>query len=444
MQNIYKTYDYSSIPIDKIESKDRCDLARLSNQSIRELCKAADNKLLIFPDSLDKYKDGVADSCIFTIDQHRLQTGDLLGFIGINDCQLTISSRFAKNDDEDYFMHYMLHKVFNINLFNLQHSTSDDNIFDFLPYIFPTYLKRALRQGIYKEYIRKEYNDANVRGTIDVGANIRFNTPFKGNIAYRVKEYTYDNHITQLIRHTIEYIRKSSISSILKSDAETAAYIAQICQATPTFSARNKEYILHKNIKPCSHPYFTEYRKLQKLCIMILQHKRLKYGDANSKICGLLFSGSWLWEEFLYKEVFSKCGFNHPQNKVGKGAIYLFEKTDYEDEDRHSRCKRYPDYFKDGCIIDAKYKHLVNNHIDRNDMHQIISYMHVEKAQVGGFIYPSTCQHSSIAKLGTLRGCGGKIYNIGVSIPQNVPSYKVFCEEMDAIVDELKQSISNL
>ena len=158
MQNIYKTYDYSSIPIDKIENKDRSDLARLSNLSIRELCKAADNKLLIFPDSLDKYKDGVADSCIFTIDQHRLQTGDLLGFIGINDCQLTISSRFAKNDDEDYFMHYMLHKVFNINLFNLQHSTSEDNIFDFLPYIFPTYLKRALRQGVYKRCKRKRYN----------------------------------------------------------------------------------------------------------------------------------------------------------------------------------------------------------------------------------------------------------------------------------------------
>ena len=156
MHKTYKTFDYSHIPINEIEDKDLCNLAKISNLSIKELCDGKDNNLLIFPDKLDKYKDGIADSCIFTIDKQKLHTGDLLGFIGVNNSQVTISSRFAKNDNEDYFLHYMLQKVFNINLLNLQHSTSDNQIFDFLAYMFPFYLKRALKQGIYKQYIKKE------------------------------------------------------------------------------------------------------------------------------------------------------------------------------------------------------------------------------------------------------------------------------------------------
>lgn len=444
MHKTYKTFDYSHIPINEIEDKDLCNLAKISNLSIKELCDGKDNNLLIFPDKLDKYKDGIADSCIFTLDKQKLHTGDLLGFIGVNNSQVMISSRFAKNDNEDYFLHYMLQKVFNINLLNLKHSASDNQIFDFLAYMFPFYLKRALKQGIYKQYIKKEYNNANVRGTINVAANIRYNAPFTGKIAYKVREYAYDNHLTQLIRHTIEYIRDSYMYSVLKTDTDTEAYVSQICNVTPTFNKREQSYILNKNRTPLSHPYYTEYCKLQKLCMYILQHKRLKYGNANNKIFGLLFSGSWLWEEFLYKAVLSESGFKHPQNKIGKGGIYLFEKSNYEDNDKCSRCKRYPDYFKDGYILDAKYKHLDNNRIDRNDMHQVISYMHVEQAHIGGFLYPTTNENSPISKLGNLRGHGGSIYNIGVYIPQNVLSYKEFCEQFNAVTNKLKHKILNL
>ena len=107
---------------------------------------------------------------------------------------------------------------------------------------------------------------------------------------------------------------------------------------------------------------------LQRLCLQILQHKGLKYGSNNDKIYGLLFSGSWLWEEYLFKLVLEKCEFKHPQNKSNKGGIYLFENNTY---------KRYPDYIKEYFIFDAKYKNINNDNIDRNDMHQIISYMHI-------------------------------------------------------------------
>ena len=338
----------------------------------------------------------------------------------------------------------MLQKVFNINLLDLQHSTSNDSVFDFLAYMFPFYLKRALKQGLYKIYTNREYNNANVRGAVNIPNHIKCNIPFAGKIAYKVKEYTYDNYLTQLIRHTIEYIRESYMSSVLKVDADTEACVSQICNVTPTYNRRALSSVIDRNRKPIFHPFYTEYRILQNLCIQILQHKRLKYGTADNRIYGLLFSGSWLWEEFLYKTVLSECGFKHPQNKAGKGGIYLFDKSGADADFLMSRCKRYPDYFKENCILDAKYKRLDNNRIDRNDMHQIISYMYVEKANIGGLIYPKSNTGVIIAKLGNLRGYGGTIYNIGVPILQKQETYAMFVEQMKNIQTELKQKISDL
>lgn len=439
MPSHYKTYDYSHIPISEIEDKDCCELSKIANLSIRELCSREETNLLIFPNQLDKFKDGVADSCICTINHQGLQTEDMMGFVGINDCELTISSRFAKDDKEDYFLHYMLQKVFNINLLDLQHSTSEDRVFDFLAYLFPHYLKKALRQGLYKQYTRKSYNNSNIRGSINIPAHIRRNTPFMGRVSYSVREYAYDNDLTQLIRHAIEYIRDSYMHSVLKTDVDTESYIALICNSTPSYNKHALGSVLNRNLKPITHPLYTEYRILQQLCIMILRHRRIKYGESKDKIYGLLFSGSWLWEEFLFKSLLSECGFKHPQNKIGKGGIYLFEKSDPKEE-WHSRSRRYPDYFKDGFVLDAKYKHLDRNIIDRDDMHQVISYMYVEMAQKGGFIYPTAENSVNVAKLGDLRGYKGIMYNIGVPIPRLQTSYKEFKREMDAVIKELKQA----
>lgn len=444
MSNVYKTFDYSQIPITQLRDKDRENLSKIANFTIRNLCENNNSNLLIFPQQLDIHHDGIADSYIFTMDNQKLQTGDLLGFVGINDSQITISTRFAKNDIEDYFLYYMLQKVFHINLLDLQHSISNDRIFDFLTYMFPFYLKRALKQGLYKQYTTKNYNNINVKGAINISNHIKNNTPFTGKIAYRVKEYNCDNDLTQLIRHTIEYIRDSYMSSILQIDADTVAYVSQICNATPSYDKRALNNILIKNKNLISHPYYTEYRILQKLCIQILCHKRLKYGVDNNRIYGLLFSGSWLWEEFIYKTILNECGFSHPQNRAGKGGIYLFNKNEADINFVVSRCKRYPDYFKENFILDAKYKHLDNNRIDRNDVHQIISYMHVEEANIGGFIYPKSTMDIMVTKLGDLRGFGGMIYNIGVPIPQEKETYAMFSLEMTNIQEELKRKILDL
>lgn len=397
--------------------------------------------LLIFPNCLDQHGDNLSEEKIFSLHGSVLTTGNIMGFVGVNNSELKIQSRFAKQD-EDYFLHYMLQKVFCINMFDMKHSYNQESVFDFLLYLFPYYLKKALRQGVFKEYQHEEYNNANVRGVIDVNRHIRKNIPFAGKVAYNTKEYSCDNRITQLIRHTIEHIRFHKYGqNILANDTEIQNYVSQIILATSKYNRNDRRHILSRNIKPVSHPFFSEYRGLQRICIQILKYEGLKYGREKDKVYGLLFDGAWLWEEYL-NTILSHYNFIHPENKTGKKAIYLFQEK---------RCKRFPDFWKDNVILDAKYKRLAEKDgekIDRNDMHQIISYMYVKKAKIGGFICPSEDNKMKVSLscslLGILNGFGGEIKLWIIPIPQSVDNYTDFCSQM--LLNEMKfeNSIMNL
>lgn len=75
----------------------------------------------------------------------------------------------------------MLARVAGINLLNLDFSSQNkDKGLNLMIFLFPKLLKEALGQGLFKQYIYREYNDANVRGPIDINRHIRRNIPFNG------------------------------------------------------------------------------------------------------------------------------------------------------------------------------------------------------------------------------------------------------------------------
>ncbi|MDD2961105.1 MAG: hypothetical protein PHR45_03350 [Muribaculaceae bacterium] len=416
------------------------NLKLIADVDICNLTSIDENNLLIFPDNFNRNDDKIADERIFSLTGNTLTTGNIMGFVGVNGSEISIQSRFTNNENEDFFLHYMLQKVFCINVFNLKHSYNQNNIFDFMLYLFPYYLKRALRQGLFKEYQRKTYNNANIRGQININQNIKKNIPFTGNVAYNVREYSYNNHITQLIRHTIEHIRSLNVGyNVLTNDYETANCVAQIVASTSSYDRNMRRYIINSNIKPILHPYFYQYSQLQKLCLQILRYEGLKYGNEKDKVYGLLFDGAWLWEEYL-NTILDKLDFKHPQNRIGKNAIYLFVKN--------ATAKRYPDFFKDNIILDAKYKRLSEKKlqsIDRNDLHQIITYMYITRAKIGAVIAPNdnlsinTCPSPEI-----LNGFGGKMMLLNLYIPQSTPCYDKFCAQIQQSERILVDYIKNI
>lgn len=444
MSHLRITDNHNWIEVSSIEGyeaeRDLDNLKLISNVRIDSLSIDERQNLLVFPKDLNYYGDKIGESSIISVSDAKVSTGNIMGFVGVNETQLTIRSRFDSGD-HDYFMHYMLQKVFSINLFDLDHSISKDPIFDFLIYLFPYYLKKAVAQGIFKKYKRFEHNDANVRGTINVTQHIRCNVPFRGTVAYTTREHSYDNEITQLVRHTIEYIKqKIAGKAILSNDPETKNCVSQIVMATPSYSSQKRTQVINQNLRQIRHPYFSEYTALQKICLQILRHETIKFGTEKDQVYGVLFDGAWLWEEYLYTILKSE-GFKHPQNKTNDGGIRMFKKP--EDEDAFDRCYRriYPDFYhdKNQVILDAKYKHL-DGKVGREDLYQVISYMHCMDYPNGGYIYPADKGDMKKTEY-ELAGKGGKIMVIPLHIPQNKSSWNNFTKEIETNQDNLKKSL---
>lgn len=405
---------------------DTADLLSIGNKPIRQLCDENEH-LLVFPLSIDDTDDRIGDSTIvdiYTEDENsiRIKSGNIMGFVGRKNQQMKIYSRFD-NQKHDFFLHYMLQKVFSFNIFNLDFTSSEDNVFEFLVYMFPAMLKKAMRQGVYKEYRKFRHNDANVRGTIDISRHIRENFPFRGTVAYNTKEYSFDNSITELIRHTIEYIKTiPSGDIILSSDKTVEDCIKKIMSYTPSYSHTERIKIIQDNLLPCNHPFYTEYTALQKLCVQILRQEEIKYGTDDDRIYGILFDGAWLWEEYLNTLLCEK-GFIHPENKLGTGAIYLFE---------HGG-QRFPDFWKQNIVLDAKYKKLATNgnrlDIERDDVHQIMAYMYRLKASKGGIVCPYDGEKNKIISQNMHKDSYlGSLSLYALAIPKNCSSYEDFTE----------------
>ena len=294
-----------------------------------------------------------------------------------------------------------------------------------------------MRQGIYREYQNFKHNDAKLKGTIDWKRHIAQNIPFAGNVAYSTREYTYDTDMTELIRHTIEFMKSKRYGqSVLGLDQETIDNVKSIISLTPSYNKNERSAIIGKNLRHKSHPYYTEYQPLQCLCLQILRMEEVKYGETDEEICGILFDGAWLWEEYL-NTILQKEGFKHPENKKHKGGIYLFED--------HSGI-RYPDFYKDDIVLDAKYKKLESyekvSKVNRDDLHQLITYITNLQASKGVFIAPFSDRQQKIPK-SRLKDSSASLYILGIEICHTSTSYADFCEKMKAkeafFVDTLRQ-----
>lgn len=406
------------------------NLRKIADVKIKDLSFDDNPNLLVFPRDLNCHGDKISESNIISMN-HRdeISTSNIMGFIGINETQIDIKSRFAKDDGADYFLHYMLQKVFAINLFDIKHSSNKENIFDFLVYLFPYFLKKALAQGVFKKYQKNEYNDARVRGSIDFQRHIKYNIPFRGNVAYNVKEHSHDNELTQLIRHTIEFIKtKKHLSFILNNDLETKECVAQINMATPSYNMRERNFIINKNLRLLYHPYYSAYTALQKICLQILRHETIKFGKEKDKVYGVLFDGAWLWEEFLFT-ILKDYDFKHPKNKDVSGGFRMFRDAKSDDDIDDNYRRLYPDFYKDDFVIDAKYKHLESG-VGREDLYQLVTYMYCKKATNGAYIYP--CRDKNIkAFKSQLVGYEGFISVIPFYVPQSADSYEEFVDLID-------------
>ena len=351
---------------------------KIADKTLEQLEK---DGIFVFPKTIKDADDITKEQMILQSFNNSYRTSNVMGFLGCGKERLIITSRFS-SDNNDYFFQYLLERVLEFpNILDLQTNADQDvRLFNLLLFLFPRYLKSAMRKGLFKTYVRNYYNDSSIKGTIDVARHIRKNIPFIGNIAYNQREFSYDNYLMELIRHTIEFIRTKSYGNKLLRSVKDE--VSAIIGATINYEYynRRKTILLNKNT-PLRHAYYNEYRELQRLCIMILQHEKHQMGTGEQQVYGILFDGAWLWEEYVNSLIGEL--FYHPMNKSGKGAQRLFA---------GKIGLIYPDFIsrnsENRMIADAKYKPISN--IGNKDYLQLLAYMFRFEAKKGFYLYPES------------------------------------------------------
>lgn len=425
-------HDNGDRRIKEDEAKCLPELQPLSAKPISEIV-ANKPSVLLFPLDLEKEDDQIGSQPIYSLagtgdNGTTIITGNIVGFLGFKEVDLTIGSRFSPDAKKDYFLHYLLQKVFLGNVFDFSVSRDDEPIFDFLVYLFPQYLKRALAQGLFRQYKRFSFNDSNVRGVVDIPRHIASNYPFTGRIAYSTRVMSADNPLTQLVRHTIEHLKTTMLGNrLLQLDSETRDCVMEIVNCTPSYTRAARRQVLNDNLRPVNHPYYTTYLPLQRLCIAILRQESLSTGQDDHEVKGLLFDCAWLWEEYL--ATLLTPFMHHPQNRTKSGGIKVFSSDSYS---------WYPDFYNDRAarpyVIDAKYKHLEQD-LSREDLQQIISYIHLLRAEWGAFAFPhpDAKPGAQMCSRGQLNGLGGMLYTLAFNIPDSEEAFSSFIEFSDSM-----------
>lgn len=400
---------------------------RIADRTLKQLEREG---LFVFPPILDTAEDLSDEQMILSSRNDDYCTGNVMGYLGYGTERLTIGSRFG-TDGQDFFFQYLLNRVLEFpTMVDLKTDADHESqLFNLFLFLFPYYLKRAMRKGPFKEYIYCKYNDGNVKGTIDVARHIAQNTPFIGRVAYGQREFSFDNSLMELIRHTIEYIKGKPLGSNLLFKVKDEVKV--VVEATPGYQPYDRMKVIRDNDRNMvRHGYYREYQELQRLCVMILRHRKHRIGTGFHQMYGILFDGAWLWEEYVNSLVDDL--FYHPRNKARKGAQQLFDGNvglifpDFISRDSGTR-----------VIADAKYKPIGN--IANQDYLQVLAYMFRFDAKEGYYFYPEKgdadgrklrLNHGSTYE-GTVEPRADIfVMKHGLKIPTGMDNYESFVLEM--------------
>jgi 5-methylcytosine-specific restriction endonuclease McrBC regulatory subunit McrC len=393
----------------------------------------------------EKIEDKMQKGDIATVGEHKfnederkfynphMQGGFMQGCVGViksDDVELIIKTRFDDFDKKNekskpYFLFLMLEE------FLQTYSQNFENTFDYnehlqflLMVLFKQKLQGAASKTIFRQYVKRGYNDYNIKGAIDFKRHIRENiTQRNGKVAYNTTEWTVDNPISHLILHTYERIknaRNELWQKLFSTDIETKKLID--FYKTEIGTLKNLQHTMKLCEKPIRNSLYADYEEIRKLCFKILQNIGVDvFASKNDDTQAILFYVPDLWEKFLEHYFFN-----------GKGKT----------QDSFTKCgfPMRPDFVLNDAVYDAKFK----DEIKRTDFYQIVTYMTAKGFHKCGAIYPmkESDEQKTVPEDEDINDKHDKFKRIKIPVLNiNDMNYKKWRTEFIKIVDSVAKTI---
>ena len=388
----------------KISGPERELLKRFGGKSLEELTDKADDAIVLLGDTHADDSDRKSQP-FFTfkelnkkdnqgVDSFRLETGNLMGVLRFRDregtsVQVEILSRFDKREN-NFFLNYLLSKVYDFAIGAESVSAQRSSLLEILlDIVFVRRLGESAKAGLLRHYREFRNNDWNFKGSLDLARHIRENIPLMHGIAYRKREIDLDVPVNRMILKAALTVNRRH-PGFFEGNRDAADALSQLRMGV-TEEHDLRRVLSHRDCRePVSHPFFREvWEPLRQIAKMILEDERwtlFPEETTDDEVSGIVFDGSWLWEEYI-ATILKPAGFRHCV-RGGTGddekGLKMFEK---------GSARFYPDFYKDDTnvskriVLDAKYKR-ANPNGARNDVHQVLCYLLLTGAKLGGLVFP--------------------------------------------------------
>jgi 5-methylcytosine-specific restriction endonuclease McrBC regulatory subunit McrC len=425
----------------------------LSPFASKTLAQLEDIGVTVFPSHahrLNAYDDmAYQDVSVFTLGsrpsdppRYWINTHNCMGVIRLRDkasgvlFQVEIGSRFDNKQPKQFFLSYLLSKVFGGSIVDSVY-LGNDSLWDMLlAFIFRRRLLDASAVGLFKQYRQVQHNDTRIRGRIDMDRHLRQNLPFRGNVAYSTHEITIDNPTNHLIRHALAKVKRKW-AGLMTGDGLLNDLLHQLEQNTPTWQSGNVLSCIRRkeNQTSIKHPYLgATYEPLRLVSLSILQDEGASLYQQKQEAEGVLFDGSWLWEEYLWT-LLRPMGFEHPNNKTKQGSWRPLPGVSL-----------YPDFFHKTkrVVLDAKYK---SGDISLEDAKQVFAYMFLLNAIHGGLVKPDSkleqVEQKISRPLATIAQTA-RWHSLALSPPEATKTTAIFVEQMRKLEELFQRQIGSL
>ena len=329
-----------------------------------------------------------------------LKTGNLMGVLRFRDpntrvaVQVEVLSRFDQGKN-NFFLNYLLSRIFNfaqgVEAVSAQRSSLLDILLDI---IFVRRLGEAAREGILRHYREFRNNDWNFKGSLDLPRHIRENIPLMHGIAYRKREIDLDVPVNRMILAAALVVNRRN-PNLFESDTDAADALRQL-RIGVTEAHDIRSLLAHRDCRESVvHPFFREvWEPLRRIARMILEDEQwtlFSEGAEDDEVSGIVFDGSWLWEEYVATVLKRRVGFCHSGRKDGtvERILRVFNdgnKRFAPDFYLSHKAEDYKEVVYD-YVLDAKYKRSNPNGV-RNDVHQVLCYLLLSGAKLGGLVFP--------------------------------------------------------
>lgn len=245
-------------------------------------------------------------------------------------------------------------------------------------------LELLIHQGLIRQYYRIQSNLNALKGKLLFSRHLSQNIVHKERFYTEHQEYEYDHSIHQILKQALTIVERLSKSSYLYSKCKTIELDfpqVKVIQANETTFAR-----ITQNRK--TKPYETAL-SIARLIILNYAPNIIK---GNEEMLALLFDMNQLWEEYILiklKEAFRQTDFSvfgQPSEKFWNNITI---RPDIVVKDHENNTV---------CIIDTKWKNIVNDKPTTDDLRQMYVYNDYWESTNSILLFPTSIERKPVIK----------------------------------------------